>query len=83
MRPSIHCRRTFKQTIRLSTMEQNTSVRRGWQRRSVVVEVGRRKNVRELASFLGLDAAAVAEGLVDAVERDRALKRHTAARHAA
>jgi len=64
-------------------MEQNTSVRRGRQQRSVVVEVGRRKNVRELASFLGLDSGAVAEGLVDAVERDRALKRHAVARHAA
>jgi hypothetical protein len=64
-------------------MEQITPARRGWKRRTVVVEVGRRKNVQELASFLGLDAGVVAEGLVDAVERDQALKRFAAARQAA
>jgi hypothetical protein len=64
-------------------MERNTPVRRGFQRRTIVLEVGRRKNVRELASFLGLDANAVAEGLVDVAERDRVLKRFAAARLAA
>lgn len=64
-------------------METKSAVQGSWQRRTAVVEIGRRKNVRELAAFLGLDAVAVAEGLVDAAERDPALRRFTAARHAA
>jgi hypothetical protein len=39
-----------------------------------VAELTRRDKVRELASFLGLDTVVVAEGLVDAVQRDPRLK---------
>jgi hypothetical protein len=69
--------------MRLRVMERTTPVPRGFQRRTVVVEVGRRKNVRDLASFLGLDANAVAEGLVDVAERDPVLKRFAETRRAA
>ena len=36
-----------------------------------------RERVRELAKFLGLDAESIAEGLVDAVDRDPALRQST------
>jgi hypothetical protein len=39
-------------------------------RREVVDGLADRNRVRELASFLGLDAESVAEGLVEAVQRD-------------
>jgi hypothetical protein len=39
-------------------------------RREVVDELADRNRVRELASFLGLDAESVAEGLVEAVARE-------------
>lgn len=37
--------------------------------------LARRNRVRELALFLGMDAGVVAEGLVEAVERDPSLRR--------
>ncbi len=43
----------------------------------------RRDKVRELALFLGLETAVVAEGLVDAVERDPRLKNEPRLHHAA
>jgi hypothetical protein len=64
-------------------MERNTPVRQECKRRTLVAEVGSRQNVRELARFLGLDANIVAEGLLEAAERDRMLKRHARACHAA
>jgi hypothetical protein len=64
-------------------VQHTTPARWGWERATLTVDVGRRKNVRELASFLGLDAKVIAEGLIDAVERDLALKRFAAVLHAA
>lgn len=39
-----------------------------------MVGLAHRERVRELARFLGLDAESIAEGLVDAVDRDPALR---------
>jgi hypothetical protein len=69
--------------MRLRAMERNDPVRQEWKRRTLVAEVGSRQNVRELARFLGLEANTVAEGLVEAAERDQALKQHARACHAA
>jgi hypothetical protein len=69
--------------MRLAIMEQSDPTRRCRQHRTRAVEVGRRRNVRELALLLGLNASAIAEGLVDLAERDPAVKRLVAIRHAA
>jgi hypothetical protein len=52
-------------------------------RRTVVVGLAHRERVRELARFLGLDAESVAEGLVEAVDRDPALRQSTLMHRAA
>ncbi len=48
-----------------------------------MIGLAHRERVRELARFLGLEAETIAEGLVDAVERDPGLQvsshRHRAA----
>lgn len=64
-------------------MERISRVRVPPDRRTVVVGLAHRERVRELARFLGLDAESVAEGLVDVVERDPALRRSTYLHHAA
>ena len=64
-------------------MDRNSHTRSNWKRRTEVVELVRREKVRELASFLGLDAVIVAEGLVDAVQRDPRLKNEPRLHHAA
>ena len=56
-------------------MERITLPRVPRERRSVVVGLAHRERVRELAKFLGLDAESVAEGLVEAVDRDPSLRR--------
>jgi hypothetical protein len=52
--------------------------------RNVIAQLGRRKNVRDLADFLGINPQVVAEGLVEAARRDPtlrlvAVRHHTAA----
>jgi hypothetical protein len=39
-----------------------------------VIGLAHRERVRELARFIGLDAEAIADGLVEAVDRDPALR---------
>lgn len=55
-------------------MERISLVRVPPDRRTVVIGLAHRERVRELARFLGLEAEAIAEGLVDAVEHDPALR---------
>jgi hypothetical protein len=64
-------------------MERITLVRVPPDRRTVEIGLAHRERVRELAKFLGLDAGMVAEGLVQAVERDASLRRSTLLHHAA
>jgi hypothetical protein len=64
-------------------MERITLVRVPPDRRTVEIGLAHRERVRELAKFLGLDAGTVAEGLVQAVERDASLRRSTLLHHAA
>jgi hypothetical protein len=67
--------------MRSVDMNRNSPVRQEWRRRSDLVELASRQKVRELAVFLGLDAGVVAEGLVDAVQRDPALRRNPHLQH--
>ena len=51
---------------------------------TLATQLGRRKNVRDLADFLGINPQVVAEGLVEAARRDPtlrlvAVRHHTAA----
>jgi hypothetical protein len=71
------CVATFFAIMRLEDMERISLVRVPPDRRTVVVGLAHRERVRELAKFLGLDAESVAEGLVDAVDRDPALRQST------
>jgi hypothetical protein len=64
-------------------MDRFTLERVPQDRRMVVVGLAHRERVRELAKFLGLDAGAVAEGLVEAVEQDPSLRRSSLLHHAA
>jgi hypothetical protein len=64
-------------------MERITLVRVPPDRRTVVIGLAHRERVRELAKFLGLDAETVAEGLVDAIDRDPALRRNALLHRAA
>jgi hypothetical protein len=64
-------------------MDRITLVRVPPDRRTVEIGLAHRERVRELAKFLGLDARSVAEGLVQAVERDASLKRSTLLHRAA
>ena len=64
-------------------MERISLVRVPPDRRTVVVGLAHRERVRELARFLGLDAESIAEGLVEAVDRDPALRQSTYLHHAA
>ena len=64
-------------------MERISHVRVAPDRRTVVVGLAHRERVRELARFLGMDAESIAEGLVDAVDRDPALRQSAYLRHAA
>jgi hypothetical protein len=64
-------------------MERFTLVRVSPDRRTVEIGLAHRERVRELAKYLGLDAGTVAEGLVQAVERDPLLRRSTLLHHAA
>ena len=61
--------------MRLEGMERITLVRVPPARRAAVIGLAHRERVQELAKFLGLDAESVAEGLVEAVEQDPALRR--------
>jgi hypothetical protein len=69
--------------VRIENMERITLVRVPPDRRTVVIGLTHRERVRELAKFLGLDAESVAEGLVEAVERDPSLRRSTLLHRAA
>jgi hypothetical protein len=60
--------------MRIEDMERISLVRVPTDRRTVVVGLAHRERVRELARFLGLDAESIAEGLVEVVERDPALR---------
>lgn len=64
-------------------MERISHVRLAPDRRTVVVGLAHRERVRELARFLGVDTESVAEGLVDAVDHDPALRQSAYLRHAA
>lgn len=64
-------------------MERISLVRVPPDRRTVVVGLAHRERVRELARFLGMDAESIAEGLVDAIDRDPALRLSSYLRHAA
>ena len=69
--------------MRSEDMKRITLVRVPPDRRTVVVGLAHRDRVRELAKFLGLDAESVAEGLVDAVDRDPVLRQSTLLHRAA
>lgn len=69
--------------MRSEDMKRITLVRVPPDRRTVVVGLSHRERVRELARFLGLDAEAVAEGLVDAIDRDPALRQNALLHRAA
>lgn len=64
-------------------MERTSHIRIAPDRRTVVVGLAHRERVRELARFLGMDAESVAEGLVDVIDRDPALRHSAALHHAA
>jgi hypothetical protein len=64
-------------------MDRFTLERVPQERRPAVVGLADRERVRELAKFLDLDAGSVAEGLVEAVERDPSLRRSSLLHHAA
>ena len=64
-------------------MERTSPVRTAPDRETAVVGLAHRERVRELARFLGMDAESVAEGLVEVVDRDPALRQSTHLRHAA
>lgn len=55
-------------------MERISLVRVPPDRQTVVIGLAHRERVRELGRFLGLDAEVIAEGLVEAVDRDPALR---------
>lgn len=69
--------------MRLEDMERISLVRVPPDRRTVVVGLAHRERVQELAKFLGLDAESIAEGLVEAVDRDPALSQSTLLHRAA
>ncbi len=56
--------------IRLGDMDSNALMRMATEQEAIVAELAASQRVRELANFLGLDAESVAEGLVEAVQRD-------------
>lgn len=60
--------------MRIENMERISLVRVPPDRRTVVIGLAHRERVRELARFLSLDAESIAEGLVEAVDRDPALR---------
>lgn len=60
--------------MRVEDMERISLVRVPPDRRTVVIGLAHRERVRELARFIGLDAEAIADGLVEAVDRDPALR---------
>lgn len=60
--------------MRIEEMERISLVRVPPDRRTVVIGLAHRERVRELARFIGLDAEAIADGLVEAVDRDPALR---------
>ena len=64
-------------------MERISQIRVPPDRRTVVVGLAHRERVRELARFIGMDAECIAEGLVDVVDRDPALRQSAYLRHAA
>jgi hypothetical protein len=64
-------------------MERISLVRVPPDRRTVVIGLAHRERVRELARFLSLDAESIAEGLVEAVDRDPALRQSVYLRRAA
>ncbi len=51
-------------------MDSNALMRMATEQEAIVAELAASQRVRELANFLGLDAESVAEGLVEAVQRD-------------
>jgi hypothetical protein len=57
-------------------MERISLVRVPPDRRTVVIGLAHRERVRELARFLSLDAESIAEGLVEAIDRDPALSQN-------
>ena len=69
--------------MRIEDMERISLVRVPPDRRTVVVGLAHRERVQELAKFLGLDAESIAEGLVEAVDRDPALRQSTLLHRAA
>jgi hypothetical protein len=77
------CLATFPAMMREKDMERISLVRVPPDRRTVVVGLAHRERVMELAKFLGLDAESIAEGLVEAVDRDPALRQSTLLHHAA
>ena len=60
--------------MRIEDMERISMVRVPPDRRTVVIGLAHRERVRELARFLSLDAESIAEGLVEAIDRDPALR---------
>lgn len=60
--------------MRIEEMERISLVRVPPDRRTVVIGLAHRERVRELARFIGLDAEVIADGLVEAVDRDPALR---------
>ena len=77
------CLATFPEITRIEDMERISLVRVSPDRRTVVVGLAHRERVQELARFLGMDAESIAEGLVEAVDRDPALSQSTLLHHAA
>jgi hypothetical protein len=64
-------------------MERISLVRVPPDRRTVVIGLAHRERVRELARFLSLDAESIAEGLVEAIDRDPALSQNVRLHRAA
>ena len=64
-------------------MERTSHAQVATDRHTVIAGLAHRERVRELARFLGMDAESVAEGLVEVLDRDPALRHSTNLRHAA
>jgi len=62
-------------------MDTQAPIRAAAEQEAIVAGLAASVRVRELANFLGLDAEAVAEGLVEAVQRDLADGRETLPLH--
>jgi len=60
--------------MRLENMKDISLVQRKDDRGVFIARLAERERVRDLASFLGIGSQAIAEGLVEAVERDPSLR---------